>query len=330
MTTEIFTFGSKLKFIEKCFGKAYISTSQRNVEVRCPVCQPKDPTKKKLSIRIADDAFNCWVCSLKGRSLIFLLKKYGTQELINEYIDTFAPSLKNKHKNAIITIEPDKFTLPNDFKLLAVEQDTKDPDTRAVLSYLRSRDITERDLWYFKFGVSNQSRWFRRALVPSFDSEGNADFLVGRSIDSKRMPKYQQPHVQRGDIVFNELNVDWTKRLVLCQGVFDVIKCGDNAVPLLGSSLNEHSLLFERIVTNMTPVVIALDNDMVDSAIPRIVKKLDEYQIEATIVDLNGKKDPGEMTRDEFKRALENTRSLDWYNFFQSKLNRMTNVSLSK
>ena len=63
-------------------------------------------------------------------------------------------------------------------------------------------------------------------------------------------------------IIFNELNIDWSKELTIVEGPLDLIKTNDNATCLLGSSLTEDMLLFQKIVANKTNIKLALDSDI--------------------------------------------------------------------
>ena len=63
------------------------------------------------------------------------------------------------------------------------------------------------------------------------------------------------------DIIFNELYIDWDLDVVLVEGVFDAIKTGPNAIPLLGSTLREDSKLLQAIVKNDAAIFLALDPD---------------------------------------------------------------------
>ena len=60
----------------------------------------------------------------------------------------------------------------------------------------------------------------RRVIIPSFDSEGFLNYFTARAIDESTR-KYVNPKVKRTDIIFNELNVDWKKELVIVEGPFD-------------------------------------------------------------------------------------------------------------
>ena len=129
-------------------------------------------------------------------------------------------------------------------------------------------------------------------------------------------------------LIFNEIDVDWSKPVTLCEGVFDMFKCGENAIPMLGSSLNEESRLFNMIIAHSTPVLLALDSDMRHTKVPKIAKKLGEYSVDVSIVDLQGNSDPGSMSRVDVKRCIQDAKPFQWVDLFASKLQRATRTSL--
>jgi hypothetical protein len=226
------------------------------------------------------------------------------------------------------TVEPEKHevSLPSDFKLLVT---SNDPDARAMLRYLTKRGVTERELWLYKVGFSDESHWRRRVLIPSYDKTGKLNYFVGRAIDDSRWPKYDNPFVtERTSLVFNELNVDWAQRLVLCEGTFDMFKCGDNVVPLLGSDINEEYALFNEILVNKTPVALALDGDMWYTKTPRIVAKFLEYDIDVKVVDTRELGDPGNVSKQRFAEALNEAKSPVWIDSFMDRLSNAVHVNL--
>ncbi len=326
----VWTTSDKLNFIERLFGSGKLAHNGRDIAVRCPICDPNDRSKKKLAIRVEDDFVHCWVCGFKARSLVTLIRKFGTQSLMDEYRDRFMPADATSSRCTFINVEKDRqseIKLPDDFKLLVMSSDA-DPDVKAVKRYCNDRGLTRADLWFFKVGVSNEPRWRRRVIVPSFDASGALNYFVARAIDQNRRPKYDNPDVDRVPIIFNEINVDWTKRVVLCEGAFDAFKCGDNAIPMLGSDLNEQSALFNTIVAHSTPVALALDADMWNTKTPRLASKLMEYDVHVVIVDTRKFVDPGSASKEEFGQALENAKESTWSSSFFNKLERASKTSM--
>jgi hypothetical protein len=221
-----------------------------------------------------------------------------------------------------------KVELPKDFKLLHLAPET-DPDVKAAWRYVYSRKITDRDAWYFKLGVSDEPKWKRRVIMPSFDSSGNVNYFIARAIDKDKKPKYDNPEVDKNPVVFNELNIDWKRRLTLVEGAFDLIKCPENSTALLGSDLDERHEIFNKILLNETPVALALDGDMWDRKTPKIAKKLMEYNVDTVIVDVRPWGDPGSMSKSEFEDALKDARPMSWDDNFNRRLKKALEVRFS-
>ena len=307
-------------FYESIFGGGRLSSNGINFDVRCPICAPTDPTKKKLSIRTDNGANHCWVCGWRSRSIVPLVRKYGTQRQM-EAVKAVLGS--NGFTSQIVTGEREKppLALPKDFTLLTLAP-TNDPDVKAVWRYVISRGLSESDAWYFKFGVSNDPRWKRRVIMPSFDATGKLNYFTARAIDPDRKPKYDNPDVDRTPVVFNEVNLDWRSPLVLCEGPFDLVKCQQNSVPMLGSDLDERHELFSRILINDTPVLLAMDGDMWNTKTPKVYKKLCEYDVDVKVIDVRPWGDPGNMSKPEMVIAVSQARELSWEDGFMSRLNR--------
>jgi hypothetical protein len=316
------TLTDRIKFYESIFGAGHISTNGKNFDVRCPICSPTDPTKKKLSIRTTDDANHCWTCGWKSRTLLPLLRKHGTQD----QFETYRKSLGLKPSTAHVVEVQKKLELPKDFRLLT-QANESDPDVKAAWRYVYSRGMSDKEAWYYKLGVSEEARWKRRIIVPSFDDRGELNYFVARSIDKDRKPKYDNPDVDKNPIVFNELNLNWSKQVVLVEGVFDMFKCPENTIPLLGSDLDERHEVFNKILLHNCPVALALDGDMWDKKTPKLVKKLEEYNVDVVVVDVRPWSDPGSMSKSEFNEALKQAKKLTWNDTFLGRLNRASTTS---
>mgnify|MGYP001175025941 FL=1 len=101
------------------------------------------------------------------------------------------------------------------------------------------------------------------------------------------------------DIIFNHLYLDFDEDLTIVEGVFDAIIAGPNAVPILGSTLNESSELFQEIVRNDTPVYVALDRDAKKKE-NKLIEKFLEYGIEIYKIDTSAYEDVGAMPKANF------------------------------
>ena len=317
-----------INFFESIFGKGHVSSNGINFDVRCPICAPSDITKKKLSIRTDTSANHCWVCGWKSRTIVPLIRKYGTQLQLDTFKEMFGLS---PDVSKLVTGEKEekqKIYLPKDFKLLTLANDL-DPDVKAAWRYFYSRGLSDKDAWYFKIGISDEPRWKRRLIMPSFDNSGNLNYFIARAIDKEKKPKYDNPDVDKNPIIFNEINLNWEKRLVLVEGAFDLVKCPENSTALLGSDLDERHEIFNKILLNNTPIWLALDGDMWDKKTPKIAKKLMEYNIDVLVVDVRQWKDPGSMSKLEFENALSDAKPINWEDDFLRKMKKVTEIRFS-
>lgn len=257
------------------------------------------------------------MCGFGARGLLSLLKRYGTQDELQRYREKFT----TVRVSASTDETRDILRLPEGFRLLAAELGTGDKHSWAATKYLRSRGLGERDLWYFKFGISE--KMFRRVIMPSFDNAGSLNFYTARAIDSETRPKYIDPPkeiIEKTEIIFNEINIDWTKELVIVEGPFDLTKCPDNSTCLQGNQLSEQMSLFNEIIYHDTPVVIMLDDDAkLRSSL--IAKKLHSYGIGVRVASILGQHDPGDMTREDVELCISSARHWIWEDHIKEKFN---------
>ena len=297
----------KITFLRRVFGGGSVGSDGVNVAVMCPngKCGSRKKGKYKLSIHILTDQCHCWVCGLKTHnSLIPILRKVASQDEIKTYLDKFSPNRKSFLDEDGNGSPEHVVRLPRDFCLIAMSKSTRKPSVNLAKKYLMRRGIGENLWWKFRIGVSNELNFERRVIIPSFDADGFVNTFAARAVDKKAFPNYLIPKIERTGIVFNEINVDWNEELTLVEGPFDLIKCVGNATCLQGSTLTEDHLLFWRIITNQTPVLLALDSDATRKTV-KIAKLLSSYGIAVRILDLGDKADVGEMTRPEFLKAKE-------------------------
>lgn len=318
-----------IQLITKAFGD--ITYSKGNAVVVCPICAKKDRNyrKKKLAIRLSDHVVHCWVCGYRSHNLLHLLKAHtDDRNLTTEYGSSFPFTGSTKAHRGSNDPSGDYFgddnsdahhekalRLPDGFQLLAPMLNNRGRRPWAVkksFDYLSQRGLlNERDLWYWKFGIvlddGIEARPFwNRIIIPSFDTNGKLNYWTARGIDDRAFPRYFNPNgVKRKEVIFNELNIDWKKELVLVEGPFDLFKCTDNATCILGSEVKEDFRLFQKIVENNTSVTLAFDSDAKKKTL-KFIKLLQEYDISVQAVEIpNEYEDVGAMTQKQFIEVKE-------------------------
>lgn len=266
----------------------------------CPFCQHH---KRKLSVNLKSNNYKCWVCDERGKNVRRILKSRLSQSQLYEW-DKLNNVVDLTQLNEDIFAEIKEFVeetvnLPDEFVSLANKN--LPLSSKIPLKYLYDRGFTKEDIIMWKVGYCGSGEYEGRILVPSFNLDGNVNYFVARSFGNS-FPKYMNPKVSK-DIVFNELYIDWDKDVVLVEGVFDAMKA-TNAIPLLGSTLNEKSNLFKRLIYYEPNVYIALDPDAEKKAF-HLIENLIQYDINLYKIDISGFGDVGEMTKEQFIKAKQ-------------------------
>jgi len=249
------------------------------------------------------------VCDTSGNSLLYLFKKYGNVQQLFEWkkLNNITDFSEMDDKLDHLFDEPEKKILPKlrlPTGFISLVNKGLPLSSTSAKSYLKKRRIDKRDILYWKIGYCPKGQYVGRLIIPSFDLDGNVNYFIARSY-SGNWKKYLNPEVPKGEIIFNELCVDFTKPAILVEGVFDAIVAGENSIPILGSTLREDSRLFQKIIENNSTVYMALDPDAINKT-NSIIEKLLRYGLKVYIIDIGGFKDVGEMTKEEFATRKEN------------------------
>jgi DNA primase len=298
----------KLKLLKKALGHCW--TNEEEHQFHCPKCNHH---KLKLSVNIDKGVFKCWICDYSGTKISPLIRRfapsyYADWRLLEGEIDL------DKYDTIFadeVEAPPQIIDLPENFQTLTGK---KTRLKQKPLNYLYSRGFTDTDILNWKIGFCNFGEYQDRIIVPSFDSQGNVSFFIARSYTDDWM-KYRNPKVSK-DIIFNDLNVDWDNDVILVEGVFDAMKC-KNAIPLLGSTLRENSLLFQKICEKRPNVYLALDEDAKGKEFG-IAKKLREYGIRTMSIKITPYRDIGEMpvaVVEERKQNADIVSDLDYLHY---------------
>jgi DNA primase len=320
----VVTFTSKLKFLRRVFGSSEIDRQQKNAIFTCPSCGI-GTKKKKFYINLDTWQCHCWSCGLKGKTILPILRKYGSQSDIDQFLK-YTGSKEKIVSNTVEEVE-EEVKLPEGFILLSDHLRSIDPDTKACLRYLSSRGLGVKDLWRYRLGTVKSGRLKRRIVVPSFDAFGDLNFFVTRAIDSSVRRKYINSTNNKKLIVFNEIDIDWSKELVLTEGPFDMMKAGENATCILGSSLRDDYLLFQKIVSNKASVLLALDSDMKEKE-HKMAADLSSYGCQVRTMNLEKFSDVGEMTCEQFSQLRKKSTPWDPSQRLKVKIGKLRSGSL--
>ena len=302
---EITTKQEKISLIESAFGESSIANSGKNVSVVCPVCKENSRNtskKKKLSICLEKGIYHCWVCESKGKNVATFAYKYAG---IDNHIRAKLSESFNLQQEELREKEV-LIRIPSDFRLLYLDNTIQG---KIAKRYLRKRGCNSDDLLRFKIGISNESEYVNRIIIPSFSEDMKLNFFLSRSYDENSIRKYKNCDGKKTEIIFNEHLIDWKQPLVLVEGVFDAIKSIENTVPVLGSWIDESHYIFQKIVKNNTPVILGMDPDAIPKTM-KIAKNLASFGIDVKICN-HKEKDFGDMTKEEVKFYIQNAKKYE-------------------
>ena len=162
------------KFLKQVFGAGSFDSRHINFIARCPNPKCGSHLKGKLKFAIKLDSFftNCWLCGEKHKSLYPVLKKYFPQHL-KEYIEKFSDR-KDYIFDDDEKPEEKKVELPQKYIFLPEHINSKDPDIRRAILYLKNRGLTIKDFWRYNILYCDNDPTFSKMVIfPSFDAEGN-------------------------------------------------------------------------------------------------------------------------------------------------------------
>jgi len=303
----------KLKILNNILGYPK-RQGQSEYYYHCPFCNHH---KKKLAINF-NNGFHCWVCDTRGKNIYRIVRRFGDYQQRQKYrelqglVDLSDFEEMFKEYNNIQ--EKQVLEMPEGFVSLC----NKDlpMDSTDAFRYLSSRGIGRREILKWKIGYCKEGRYAGRIIVPSFDVDGDLNYFIARSYVGHTR-RYLNPPADR-DLVFNELNIDWDEPVILVEGVFDAIAAGNNAIPILGSTLREKSRLFQAIAIHDTPVYMALDYDAEKKA-EWIIKSMLKYDLEVHKVPIDDA-DVSEMGGKEFQERLVSAREIKSDMFFFERM----------
>lgn len=307
-------------------GESKSGFDEKNFQYQfpCPHCIEKygqeEARKFNLELNFSLQRMNCWKCSSEGEdmhgSILKLIKNYGNEKLLMEYKETirslrqtklYKLSFKDSDFNIDTSIiEKEELKLPKSFKPF----DRNGYNNPRALKYLMERGLTwdiieEHKIGYTSYEEENKKGSYR-IIIPSYNALGELNYWVGRDYlpqGEKSAPwrlKYDNPKVEKKDVIFGEDKIQWDADITLVEGTFDHIVV-PNSIPLLGKALNERYKLYWELIEHsdknkMSNINIWLDDDAKETA-KQIYSLLNHGNLYGKIrmVDSSLGKDPSEI-----------------------------------
>jgi DNA primase len=272
--------------------------------------------KPKLQINTQTQKWHCWVSNQGGHKLYQLFKKLkATSEQFNELTDLvggFHSLSSNREK-----VKENIVRLPKEFKSLWSNGSSIIGKHSRV--YLNNRNVSNGDIIRYGVGYCEEGMYSNRVIVPSYNSDGELNYFVGRDIYEGGF-KYKNPPVSK-DVIGFDLFINWNEPIVLCEGVFDAIAIKRNAIPLFGKTIPK-SLKRKIYEEKVKEIYILLDKDAISDAI-KITDDLMKNGINVYFVSLS-EEDPSDMGFKKVINLIKDTKQTSFSDLMRMKLNGKT------
>jgi len=259
--------------------------------------------------------WDCKNCGLSGNWFQFFrqfksgltLKKDKRENLFNLETDL------NKRKKQIDSDEEKKplrkkIELPFHFKRI------KRKDSY-FYKYLKNRRYKLEDIKKYNLMFTREGKYFNRIIIPVIYKNKNIAFL-GRWIDNKNLGEEKRKYLNSygsdfSTMFWNYDNIDNSKPVIICEGVFSAMRIGFNSIASFGKKLSDEQIrLLNR--KKVKEIILLFDSDAISEIIKIYNKKFIESNIKVRIM-LFKSGDPDDLDNSDNKlydRILESSKIL--------------------
>jgi DNA primase len=297
------------QLLESILGKSKSARGGDEAVFTCPSCNHH---KKKLTLNLLSQKFQCWVCNYKGHRAFQLLKKakapgaaFSTLKEIDKQYNFKSISKQKVNINSL--------TLPKEVTPIISSSAVL---SKHALHYLDQRGITQQDVVKYDLHYCEKGPLKNMVVIPSYDKEGFLNYYVGRSFDKNAYIKHKLASSTK-DIIGFEMYINWDLPIILCEGAFDAMAIKRNAIPLFGKKLST-TLMKKIIKSNVKKIYLALDEDALKDAFNHAETFL-SYGKKVYLIEM-GDKDPSELGFKQFTKLLHNATKLTTSTLMKKRL----------
>ena len=287
------------RLLESILGGSKSARGGEEAVFNCPSCNHR---KKKLTVNLSTQKFQCWVCGYKGHRAFKLLKQVSASLKAYDILKDIDVQYSFK-KSTIAKAPSGSLHLPQGVTPIMSSSAIL---SKHALHYLDQRGITQQDVVKYDLHYCEQGELKNMVIIPSYDKDGFLNYYVGRSFDKNAYIKHKLASSTK-DIIGFEMYINWDLPIVLCEGAFDAMAIKRNAIPLFGKRISD-SLMTKIIKSNVKKIYLALDEDALKDAFNH-AKTFMSYGKQVYLIEM-GDKDPSELGFIQFTKLLHNATEL--------------------
>ena len=272
------------QLLESVLGKSKSARGGEEAVFTCPSCNHH---KKKLTLNLSTQKFQCWVCGYKGHRAFRLLKAVSASPKAYDLLKDIDSQYSFK-KQTTTKVPSGSLHLPQGVTPIMSSSAIL---SKHALHYLNQRGITAQDVVKYDLHYCEEGPLKNMVVIPSYDKDGKLNFFTGRSYYKDSSFKHKNPKVSK-DIIGFELFINWDEPITIVEGAFDAIAVKRNAIPLFGKIILDN-LKKKIIEKNVRDIYIALDTDAREKALD-ICQYFTDNGINVYLIEL-GEKDPSDI-----------------------------------
>jgi len=266
----------------------------------CPFCG--DPGRT-LAVNYVRERFICFKasCAVKG-GLSYLAVRLNLA-----YSDLPLLSSTDQLRNRLWAVDSGvQFNIAP-----KIEETVKVPELKQIQpsmyawEYLRSRGLTEHDIYYNELSLSPEDR-NTRIYFPHRDDLGRIIYWVARKYlpNHKKGRKYINPGGSiKKTLLYRSSLVDRRYPVSICEGPLSAIAAG-NAVATLGVDFSPEQV--SAIAGLGSPILAAMDGEAFKYSV-KLARKLEPYGIFAGIVPMPNGEDPASLGRATYYECVKSS-----------------------
>ena len=269
--------------------------------------------KPKLQVNIETGKWHCWVSNQGGHNLFQLLKRIGASRTHYQKLSEIVGDTRYVKK------EEKEYTLKLPDEFIPLWDGETNIRQQHALMFLHNRGLTYKDILKYGIGYCSEGLYGNRVIVPSYDSDGQLNYFVGRDFYNSKM-KYKNPPIPK-DVIGFDLYINWDEPIVLCEGVFDAIAIKRNAIPMFGKTIPKK--LFKKIIEkNVKKVFLMLDEDAKSDSI-KITENLINFGIDVIYIAMEDG-DPSDLGYERSLELIKSSSKITFKELIGHKLNGKT------
>lgn len=286
-------------YFESLYGEAKDTTHDNQLIFTCPSCQ-----KVKLYVYLDSRTSYCFRCGE--------WKSYGDKG-VTYSLDTLKESLYKRPK---LAEEVKEVKIPDNF--VSIDQNG---DMEYYINYLKGRGFTKYDIDRNKLLFGKRGTRNRKTILLPVYMGGSLVYYTKRVLDPKPgfyvNPSSEEVDTKKVNILFNYDYARACSTVVVCEGIFDAMTVGVNAIATLGKLVSKEQL--SLITKNWNTIILALDPDAYEQT-DKFYTYFKSRGKDVKIYDLRGYKDINEAGREKvvddlFELESKNFSFTDLYSF---------------